>query len=75
MSQQHDAVTGVSCGIGAEIAIGASVSRHQLRGSTWGSLQLVSTISRDCSASRLSRPWRCRFITFVIMCYVADILA
>jgi hypothetical protein len=32
MSQQHDAVTGVSCGIGAEIAIGASVSRHQVAG-------------------------------------------
>jgi len=63
-------VTDVSRGMGAEIAIGASVSRStKLRVRHGAAFSCSRAISRDCSGSRLTRPWRCRFITFVIMCY------
>jgi len=45
MSRQRYAVTGVSHGIGAEIAMALGLAATELRGSTWLSLQLVSTTS------------------------------
>src|SRR5712671_351038 len=45
MSRQRYAVTGISHGIGAEIAMALGLAATELRGSTWLSLQLVSTTS------------------------------
>jgi len=64
MSQKHYAVTGVWRGIGAEIAMALRSHVSELRGSTWLSLQLVSTTSylsiiptrrRSCRLCRRSR--------------------
>jgi hypothetical protein len=45
MSRQRNVVTGVWRGLGAEIAMRFGLVVTELRGSTWLSLQLVSTTS------------------------------
>jgi hypothetical protein len=76
MSQQHYAVTGVSRRIGAEIAIGASVLRSPGCGVRRGAAFSWSRRFRGIVRNHGCRaPWRCRFITFVIMCYLTDNLA
>ena len=48
---------------------------YQVAGSTWGSLQLLPIDFEGLFGITAVAPLAVSFITFVIMCYLADILA